>query len=714
MAPSPNGNDGLYPAERKFLDHLKSGRPCRHGKDPSRILPRPKEPVYSRDPNVANVIRGDVIRHFLVGKNAIQPPKGLVELSGYWIEGRIDFYFASIPMGLVFCNCHFDSEVNLAFAETRSIALSGSRLCEGIVFNGTVICGNLNMNCGDEKTGKEAFVSDQDVQLMGVHVSGDLTCSGGQFKACNKAALLADRAKIDGDVMANDNFSADGDVRFLGAHIGGAFNCVDGKITAREDTALVLADARIDRSVMINNFCFKNQLLKGKGCAIAADGLHVGGSFFLRKSHLIGEARFSLVKIDGDFDFTGSMFHGETFALSARGANVGGNVLISDEMSSYGVVDISGMNIKLGLYFVDANIKVETGDAPPSKVIAILAEHVKVGNAMLWRQMSGNGVVNLASSSVDTFSDDIDAWNGFTIVLDDFSYRKFVDADVTADSRRHWLSKQRWFSPKPYEQVAKILFGMGHAHDAREILLEKERLQTAEKRTPVSHKIMRWLWDVFAGYGYRLHYTAAWMAAFVAVGGVFFWSAAHHDQIVPHQPAILASEKYQIALKENSPMEAVQCAFPDEYPEFSPLAFSFDVFIPLFALHQEPFWAPASGGSDTLWMLLFPPGLFLILLGIVVLFAWLFRYWRKVWKDSVFTASAAAGMAVVSLEIAVAAVVGVAHVLFGAESVLWLADGQRLTIWYWMEIGAGWILTSLFLLSVTGLLRPRQSSGERD
>ena len=331
--------------------------PCRPGEDPSRIPPRPVIQVISDDPDVANVIRGDVIRHFLVGKGAIQPPKGLVELSGYWITGRIDFYFASIPMGLVFCNCHFDSEVNLAFAETRSIALSGSRLCEGIVFNGTVIRGNLNMNCGDEKTGREAFVSDQDVQLMGVHVSGDLTCSGGQFKACNKAALLADRAKIDGDVMANDNFSADGDVRFLGAHIGGAFNCVDGKITAREDTALVLADARIDRSVMINNFCFKNQLLKGGGCAIAADGLHVGGSFFLRKSHLIGEARFSLVKIDGDLDFTGSMFHGETFALSARGANVGGNVHISDEMSSYGVVDISGMNIKLGLYFVDANIQ---------------------------------------------------------------------------------------------------------------------------------------------------------------------------------------------------------------------------------------------------------------------------------------------------------------------------------------------------------------------
>ena len=37
-----------------------------------------------------------------------------------------------------------------------------------------------------------------------------------------------------------------------------------------------------------------------------------------------------------------------------------------------------------------------------------------------------------------------------------------------------------------------------------------------------------------------------------------------------------------------------------------------------------------------------------------------------------------------------------------------------LTLWYWFEVAMGWILTSMLLLSVYGLLRPRQSSGERD
>ena len=658
MAPPPNGNDGLYPAERKFLDHLKSGRPCWLGNDPSRIPPRPKEPVYSRDPDVANVIRGEIIGRFLVGKDAIQLPRGIVELSGYWIEGPVVFYFASIHVGLVFCNCHFASSVNLAFAETRAIGLPGSRLCEGIVFNSTVIRGNLNMNCGDEETGGEAFVADKDVLLMGARIHGDLNCSGGQFKAHNKAALLADRAKIDGDFMANENFLADGDVRFLGAQIGGAFSCVGGKIIARDEAALILIDVRISRGVMIENSCFRNQLSKGMGCAIVAEGLHVGGSLFLRESYLIGEARFSLIKVDGDLDFAGSMFHStQNFALSARGANVGGNVHITDKMSANGTVDICGVEIKLGLNFVDANIQVDTSGASPSDVPAILAEHVRVGNAMLWRQMSGNGIVNLASSSVDTFSDEIDAWNDFTVVLDDFSYRKFVDADVTADSRRYWLSKQRRFSPKPYEQVAKVMRAMGKDIDAWDIEQEKRRLERTERDSNNSLRTPGWrrLWgraiDTLTDFVYRPWKTVMWAITIVCMGALLFNVANESGCIVPNRPIVLANPDYNNAMKgadrqskcpdaADRPTSVTKRLFPD-YPEFHAFVYSLDVFIPVFALHQEPNWHPGPCLN----------------------------------RD-------------ISL--------------------------RFLSWWHWLEIIAGWILTSLFLLSITGLLRPRQSSGERD
>ena len=548
---TPNAN-GLYPAEEKFLHCLKSGEPCQSGEgwldNVPHISPRPEAQVISDNPNVSNVIRGDTISRFLVGKGAIPSARGLVELCGYWIEGFVDFYFESIPVGLIFRNCHFDSDVNLAFTETRSIAFPGSRLCEGIMLNSAVIRGNLNMNPSDGKIDGAAFVSDKDVLLMGARIHGDLNCSGGQFKAHNKAALHADRAKIDGDVMANKNFFADGDVRFPGARIGGAFNCIDAKIIAQDEAALILADARIGRSVMLVNSHFENQLSKGKGCAIAADGLHIDGSLILRESHTIGEARFSLVKTGGDLDFSGGKFDGTRgCALSARGANVGCNVLISDKMSANGMVDISGAEIKLDLNFADANIQVDAGGALLSDVAAILAENVNVGNAMVWRQMSGNGIVNLASSSVGTLSDDIDAWNDFTLILDNLSYDRLVGADVTSDSRCRWLSKQKNFSPQPYEQAATVLFKMGHAHDAREILLEKEQRQTMDERTPPFRKFWREWWDLFAGYGYRLHYTVIWMGLFCCRWRSVFPDCRLVWQHCPHSPGSGAQRGLQEA-----------------------------------------------------------------------------------------------------------------------------------------------------------------------
>ena len=52
---------------------------------------------------------------------------------------------------------------------------------------------------------------------------------------------------------------------------------------------------------------------------------------------------------------------------------------------------------------------------------------------------------------------------------------------------------------------------------------------------------------------------------------------------------------------------------------------------------------------------------------------------------------------------------GMKFLQVGHLNVLWL-----LTLWYWFEVAMGWILTSMLLLSITGLLRPRQSSSEKD
>ena len=273
--------------------------------------------------------------------------------------------------------------------------------------------------------------------------------------------------------------------------------------------------------------------------------------------------------------------------------------------------------------------------------------------------------INLSSTKSAAVDDDEDSWKRFEFILDGFTYDTFYGHSPTdSDTRLKWLAKRPGkrrlkngemadipFSPLPYEQAAKVLFDMGQDNDARKILLKKERLQTADKRTQQPRKLLRWLWGVFAGYGYRLRRTAYWMAGFVGLGALLFSCADYYGRMAPHQPVVLAHQDYNVAVgrakgeskcpKAKRPTEVVACLFP-EYPEFHPLVYSADVFIPFFALHQEPYWYPNPSDAD---------------------------------RD------------------------------LSMRFLLW---------WYWIEIAAGWLLTSLFLLSVTGLLRPRQSSGGKD
>ena len=349
---------------------------------------------------------------------------------------------------------------------------------------------------------------------------------------------------------------------------------------------------------------------------------------------------------------------------------LGGSYMVqglrADGLTTKGGVYLDrGFSAKKGVYLRSANIGGQLncigGKFEDRNSFALNVQKAEIRGGLLWRnKITGSGIINLGYARVSVLSDESDSWEPFQVFLDGFTYDQFArHGDVK--SRCAWLEKRPeqlpgWsetllFSPLPYEQAAKVLFGMGHGSDARKILLEKERRQTADARTPLLRKIGRGLWDIFAGYGYRLRRTLYWMAGFVGLGALLFSCADYYGRMAPHQPVVLAHQDYNVAVgraegknkcpKAKRPTEVVACLFP-EYPKFHPLVYSADVFIPFFALHQEPYWYPNPSDAD---------------------------------RD------------------------------LSMRFLLW---------WYWIEIAAGWLLTSLFLLSVTGLLRPRQSSGGKD
>ena len=735
----------LLPAEKEFARCLAEGECCIVGDEEL-----PKKGIESGEG--ANMVRGEVIRFFAYGGNEENPVLGpVIYLQGAWVSGGVNLSYASIPYALMLSKCHFDAFVMILLAECAGLYFSGSRLAQGLDADGLMTKGGVHLrdgfsaegevrllganiggglDCGggkfhnpggnalsaDRLTTKDivsfqdGFSAEGEVRLSGASIGGDLDCTGGKFHNPDKYALNADGLTAKGSVSFQNGFSAEGEVRLLGANIGENLNCMGGRFNNSDGDALLADSLTTKGSVNLSEGfsaegevrlvganiggeldCVGGQFNNSDGKAFSADSLTTRGDVNLSEGFFAkGEVRFVGANIGGDLSCASGKFHnlggkalhvdklttkgnvnlrdgfcaeGETRllsaniggnficvggqfnnsdgdALSADGLTTKGNVNLSESFSAKGKVRLGGVNIGRNLDCVGGKFHNLDGDA-------LSVEGGNINGSLFWWNITCEGNVNLTYARANLLADNSNSWKSCKVALDGFTYNRFANF-MNAQFRIDWLAKRPnrvKFSPLPYEQAAKILFGMGHAHDARKILLEKERLQTKEEEMHWLRKFGRRLWDVFAGYGYRLRYTAVWMAVFVALGAVIFGAADWHSNIVPTHPVVALSDGYKMQVVPNGDMRPTQAA-PPEYPAFNPLMFSLDVFTPSAVFHQEDSWGPRSGGGD--------------------------------WKD------------------------------FDVD-ILWL-----LTLWYWVEVAMGWILTSMLLLSVTGLLRPRQSTGERD
>ena len=643
----------LNPVEKYFARCLAEGRPCkiRDGKLPKKAI----------ESGVgANVIRSEVIRFFAYGGNEDNSVLGsMLSLHGAWISGDLDLMHVSMSYALMFGNCHFADSVVMLHMECAALYLNGSRLVRGLNADGLMTRGDVNL--------RDDFFAESEVRLLGANIGRNLDCKNGTFNNPGEKALYADGLTTKGGVNLNENFSANGEVRLAGANIGGNLSCRGGTFNNAGGDALYADGLTTKGSVNLNeNFSANGEvrLLNaniggGLECtdgkfdnpgerALSVDGLMTTGGVHLRGSFSAeGEVRLLCANIGGNLSCVGGTFNNAGGdALVADRVTTAGSVYLRDGFSAEGRVRLLGANIS-------GNLECDGGKFHNPKKYALNVSTGNIGSGLLWRKATCEGVVNLVATKADALVDDSDSWESCKVILDGFTYNRFIDP-VDAQSRIDWLAKRPdgiGFSPLPYEQAAKVLFGMGHARDAREILLEKERRQTGDKQTPPFQKFWRELWNIFSGYGYRLRYTAAWMAFFVFIGAFIFWFADESGCIVPNRPIVLVNSDYNEAVKDKGrqskcpatadrPTSVTKRLFPD-YPEFNALVYSLDVFIPVFALHQEPNWHPGPCLNRDLSL-------------------------------------------------------------------------RFLSWWHWLEIIAGWILTSLLLLSVTGLLRPRQSSGERD
>lgn len=276
------------------------------------------------------------------------------------LEGLVFSNFIS------FENCTFRCGIDLDRATISSLSLAGSEVFGNICMIGAYVKGQLNFTgtqlrerdnnstnssfAGTKKTEpcelvlqyakvdgcvflSEGFVAENEVDLVGVEIGGSLVCKGGSFLNKNGRAINAKRAKIGGDVLLTEHsnkdengeesitpFKSEGEVKFSGAQIGGQLKCSGAKFN--EPTEINL------------------DIPSDPKCAFIAQGLRLAGPLFMDDGfEAVGEINLFNARIEGNLDCTnGSFKNANRTALSLERARIDGDVFMSGLLNNNRVV----------------------------------------------------------------------------------------------------------------------------------------------------------------------------------------------------------------------------------------------------------------------------------------------------------------------------------------------------------------------------------------
>lgn len=269
----------LSPAETTLLDC------CRQGVTAIVDAARPSQETPQ------NAVRAAFVRFLALGGDESAPvhEKG-VELNGAWITGALDLCGATVAHPILLAQCALE-EADLRQSHLKALMLSGSRM-SGILSGDGLHCGDLFLRDGFEAT--------KDVLLRGIHIDGDLDCSGGHFLAGTAHALDCDSATISKYLFLRDGFRSVGKVNLLGITVGRNIECAKAVFEGGDDVALNCSSATVAGGVYIRHGFRATGAVLLVRSTIAGDLDCIGGSFVNPQGMALSCSR---AEIEGGFFF---------------------------------------------------------------------------------------------------------------------------------------------------------------------------------------------------------------------------------------------------------------------------------------------------------------------------------------------------------------------------------------------------------------------------
>lgn len=443
------------------------------------------------------------------------------------------------------------------------------------------------LDVGRAHLGGALYLSDAEVEggvyLGYARIDGALSAERTRLIAgIRNIALSAESLHVEGAVLLRKGFVARGTVS-----IGGA----------RFNDILEMTD-------------FKCHGLNGS--AISSDGLIVDNTWkLLRDFYCLGKVQANGVRVSGNLELGRGLYVNGNggYSMSFEALHVENDFLSVPDIFVKGQVRLLGAKIDGELDF--SGWVIEAAGAPPQAEVqpepqavkqsyALLADSMMVGSRFLFHVNTIKGVISFRDVSCQTFRDLTSGYRSAEYVaMDGFNYGRLEVMDGCWRQRAHWLSwmfspvkleTREWrvrpplpkklddYHPQPYLHLARRLSIQGHEADARKIL----SLRRTIERKVVSRRWARpLLWLFWAMFDYGLSATRALLTMIVtlSLGATLVWFANHRGALVVDAQSVAVVGQSSAA---TDLPKAVACG-----DQINPPIYAIDLFIPLIDLRQE-------------------------------------------------------------------------------------------------------------------------------
>ncbi len=262
---------------------------------------------------------------------------------------------------------------------------------------------------------RKGFEARGEVSLINSNIGGDLDCEAGTFVKSNEVAIHADRLDVEGAVFLREGFRADGEVRFVTASIGGDFDCHAGRFVRAKEVAINAAQLHVGGRVFLNEGfqaegevrlinvsiggnldCHGGRFVKAKEVAINGAQLNVKGWILFNEGFQAdGEVRLLNATTGGALDCSKGRFgQPQGTALNADHLHATGGVLLRDGFQAEGEVRL--INASIG-----GDLDCGRGSFLKPGDVALRADRVDVKGAAFFREgFRAEGEVRISVSSI--------------------------------------------------------------------------------------------------------------------------------------------------------------------------------------------------------------------------------------------------------------------------------------------------------------------------